>query len=101
MSIWKWDKAGLFVAGMLFATKGIEILASKPAHDVYVQATALALRGRDEVMGNVTAVRENCEDIYAEAMEVNRTKGCDCRSKDEIIEDKSYEAAEGTGPDAE
>ena len=53
MSILKWDHAGLFVGGMLFATKGIELLASKTAHKAYVQATAFGLRCRDEVMGGV------------------------------------------------
>ena len=87
--ILSWDKAGLFVAGMLFATKGIEALASKKAHKVYVQATALALRGRDEIMENVTAVREGCEDIYAEAMELNQERANAPAVEEEIIEDKS------------
>ena len=91
MSIWKWDKAGLFIGGMLFATKGVEALASKTAHKVYVQVTAAALRGRDEVMSSVTQVREECEDIYAEAVQLNEDR-CNAPAADvEVIEDKSEE----------
>ena len=57
MSILKWDHAGLFVGGMLFATKGIELLASKTAHKAYVQATAFGLRCRD---GKCSCGCENC-----------------------------------------
>lgn len=89
MSIFKWSHAGLFVGGMLFATKGVELLATKTAHTVYVQATALALRGRDEVMQNVTMVREGCEDIYAEAIELNEEKAKAPKVEVEVIEDKS------------
>ena len=91
MSIWKWNHAGLFVGGMLFATKGIELLASKTAHKAYVQATAFGLRCRDDVLGGVTAVREGCEDIYAEAIELNEERVLGPDFGAEIIEDKSSE----------
>lgn len=89
MSILKWSHAGLFVGGMLFATKGLELLASRPAHKAFVEATAFGLRCRDEVMGNVTLVREGCEDIYAEAVELNQEKLNQPEMEVEIIEDKS------------
>lgn len=89
MSIWKWNHAGLFVGGMLFATKGIELLAGKTAHKAYVQATAFGLRCRDGVMENVTAVREGCEDIYAEAVELNEERNNAPGIEVEVIEDKS------------
>lgn len=89
MSLLKWDKIGFFVGGALFATKGIEILSTKAAHKVFVKGTALALRGRDEVMTNVTAVREGCEDIYAEAMDLNEKLGKAPKADYEVIEDKS------------
>lgn len=92
MSIWKWNKAGIFVGGMLFATKGIEILKSKQAHDFCVDATALGLRLRDEAMKAVTAVREECEDVVAEA--IIRNKVNELRTEEpEVIEDKSVKKA--------
>lgn len=92
MSIWKWSHAGIFVAGMAFATKGIEALRSKEAHKAYVSATAFGLRCRDEVMENVTAVREGCEDIYAEAKELNEERASAPEEEPEVIEDKSKAA---------
>ena len=92
MNFLKWNHAGLFVGGMLFATKGIELIGSKPAHDLYVKATALALRGRDGVMNSVTVVREGCEDIYAEAVEYNEDLAATPKIEVEIIEDKSKTA---------
>ncbi len=92
MSIWKWSHAGIFVGGMLFATKGIELIAGKTAHKAYVQATALGLRCRDEVLGSITAVREGCDDIYAEAVELNEERAKAPEADVEVIEDKSAEA---------
>ena len=89
MSIWKWNHAGLFVGGMLFATKGVELLASKTMHKAYVQATAFGLRCRDDVLGGVTSVREGCEDIYAEAVELNEERANAPKVDVEVIEDKS------------
>ncbi len=91
MSIWKWSHAGLFVGGMLFATKGVEALASKAAHKVYVHTTAAALRCRDGVMNGVTCVREGCDDIYAEAVKLNEEKANAPKVDVEVIEDKSEE----------
>ncbi len=98
MSIWKWNHAGLFVGGMLFATKGIELLASKTAHKAYVQATAFGLRCRDEVMDGVTAVREGCGDIYAEAVELNEERANIPEVETMVIEDKSRIAKKGKKP---
>ena len=97
MSILKWNHAGFFVGGMLFATKGIQVLTSKAAHKAYVNATAFGLRCRDEVMENVTAVREGCEDIYAEAVELNEKRANAPEFEVEVIEDKSQAASPAKG----
>lgn len=94
MGIWKWSHAGIFVGGMVFATKGIKALTSKAAHKVYVNATAFGLRCRDEVMESVTSVREGCEDIYAEAVELNEERANAPEADVVVIEDKS----EAAGP---
>ena len=92
MGIWKWSHAGLFIGGMVFATKGIEALTSKTAHKAYVNATALGLRCRDEIMENVTAVRESCGDIYAEAVELNEERANVVETEVVVIGDKSKAA---------
>ena len=98
MSILKWDKVGFFAAGMVFATKGVELLQSKDLHKVYVKTTAAALRGRDDIMESVTSIREGCEDIYAEAVDYNEDRAAEKAINAEtlVIEDKSAAAASKT-----
>lgn len=64
-------KFGLFAAGVLFGTAGIKVLSSKDAKKVYTHTTAAVLRAKDSVMETVTTVRENAEDIYADAKAIN------------------------------
>ncbi len=80
---------GLFLGGVLMGTAGMRVLTSDDARKVYVQGTAAALRGKEEVMATATTLRENCEDIYAEAMEVNEQRAAKkaAEAAEEIIED--------------
>ena len=66
-------KLGLFAGGVLFGTAGIKILSSKDAKKVYTEATAAALRAKDCVMTTVTTVKENADDILADAKEINES----------------------------
>ena len=87
---------GLFLGGVLMGTAGIRILTSADARKLYVQGTAAALRGKEEVMTTATILRENCEDIYAEAIEVNEERAAKkaAEEAEEIIEDMADAAAE-------
>ena len=78
---------GLFAAGVLFGTAGIKVLSSKDAKKVYTHTTAAVLRAKDSVMETVTTVRENAEDIYADAKAINRQRAQ--READAVIEDAS------------
>ena len=78
---------GLFAAGVLFGTAGIKVLSSKDAKKVYTHTTAAVLRAKDSVMETVTAVRENAEDIYADAKAINQQRAQ--READAVIEDAS------------
>ncbi|MBR6241895.1 MAG: hypothetical protein IKQ90_00190 [Ruminococcus sp.] len=69
-----WKKVGLFAGGVLFGTAGIRVLSSKDAKKCYTQATAAVLRAKADVMQTVTTVRENCEDILADAKEINEQR---------------------------
>ena len=82
-------KIGLFAAGVLFGTAGIRLLTSKDAKKVYTHATAAVLRAKEDVMTTVTNVRENCNDILADAKAINEQA-----EKAEVIEDTSCECAE-------
>lgn len=83
---------GLFAAGVLFGTAGIKLLSSKDAKKVYTQTTAAALRVKDSVMKTVTTVRENAEDIYAGAKDINERRA-EQEAADEIADQSATEAA--------
>lgn len=84
MANFKWDKTGLFAAGVLFGTAGIKLLSSKDAKKVYTECTAAVLRAKDCVMKTVTTVQENAGDIYADAQQINE----DRKAAEEPFEDE-------------
>ena len=85
-------KLGLFAAGLLFGTAGLKVLGSKDACKVYAHTTAAALRAKDSVMETVTTVRENAEDIYADAKAINEQRAQEAAAA--VVEDTSKEEAE-------
>ena len=87
MASFKWDKTGLFAAGVLFGTAGIKLLSSKDAKKVYTECTAAVLRAKDCVMKTVTTVQENAGDIYADAQQINE----DRKAAEEPFEDEASE----------
>ena len=84
-------KLGLFAAGVLFGTAGIKGLSSKDAKKVYTHTTAAVLRAKDSVMETVTTVRENAEDIYADAKAINEQRAEEAAAA--VVEDTSKEEA--------
>ncbi|ASS38480.1 hypothetical protein AXF17_01230 [Mogibacterium pumilum] len=62
---------GCVAAGFLAGTVGKLILTSKDAKKVYTYCTAAVLRGKDTLMETTTTLKENCEDIYEDAMDIN------------------------------
>ncbi len=85
-------KLGLFAAGLLFGTAGIKVLSSKDAKKVYTHTTAAVLRAKDSVMETVTTVRENAEDIYADAKAINEQRAQEAATA--VVEDTSKEESE-------
>ncbi len=72
-----WKNTGLFAAGVAFGTAGIKVLTSKDAKKLYTNCTAAVLRAKDCVMKTTTTIQENCEDIYAEAKQINEDRAAD------------------------
>ncbi len=66
-----WKKVGIFAGGTLFGTVGIGILKSDDAKKAYTQCVAAVLRGKDSVLKTVDTLQENCDDILADAKEIN------------------------------
>ena len=87
-----WKKLGLFAGGVLFGTAGIRVLSSKDAKKCYTHATAAVLRAKDNVMETVTSVRENCDDILADAKEINEQRFLE--DEEAVIDDKFEEIAD-------
>ena len=93
-------KFGLFAAGVLFGTAGIKVLSSKDAKKVYTHTTAAVLRAKDSVMETVTAVRENAEDIYAEAKGINEERAAaeeaaeDVETTEETVDEDAFKETE-------
>ena len=83
---------GLFAAGVLFGTAGLKILSSKDAKKVYSHTTAAVLRAKDCVMQAVTNVREDAEDVYADAKDINETR----YAEPETVADTSADSEETT-----
>ncbi len=88
-SIWK--QIGIFAGGVLFGTAGIKILGSEDAKKAYTHTTAAVLRAKESVMTAVTKVRENADDILADAKDINEK-----RAEEEIVEDASGSEDEQT-----
>ncbi len=72
-----WKKTGIFAAGVAFGTAGIKLLTSKDAKKLYINCTAAVLRAKDCVLKTTTTLQENCEDIYAEAKQINEDRVAD------------------------
>jgi len=68
------EKLGYLVGGLLLGTAGKAILTSKDAKNLYTHCTAAVLRGKDAIMETAGAVRENCGDIHADALDINNSR---------------------------
>lgn len=92
----KWDKLGLFAGGVLFGTAGVKILSSKDAKKAYTHATAAVLRAKECVMTTATTIKENCDDVLADAKEINEQRAEAEVAEDtaEVVSDETEETAE-------
>lgn len=87
----KWDKVGLFAGGVLFGTAGLKILGSDDAKKVYTHTTAAVLRAKETVMKTATNVKENTDDILADAKAINEVRAEEAAAA--VVEDCGKEDA--------
>ena len=80
-----WGKIGFLAGGALLGSYGVKLLGSRDAKKVYTQCTAAVLRMKDEVVKDVTTLKENAEDIAAEAKDINEKRRQECEAQ--MIED--------------
>ena len=86
-----WKCLALIAGGFAIGTAGVKILKSKDAKKVYTHTTAAALRAKDSIMESYTTLKENCEDIVADAKAINEKRALE--DAESIIEDTAAEAA--------
>lgn len=82
---------GIFAAGVLFGTAGISILSSKDAKKFYTNCTAAVLRAKKCVMNKASVLQENCEDIYADAKQINEERDA---AQEAVYEDTAEKPVE-------
>lgn len=87
--MFKYKKIYSLLGGVLLGTAGVKILSSRDAKRVYTHLTAAVLRGKDEIMKTATTFKENCEDIKADADDINEKRRKEDRKK-EIEDAKAF-----------
>ena len=91
-----WKKLALFAGGVLFGTAGIDILKSRDAKKLYTHTTAAVLRAKECVMTTATNIRENAEDILADAKQINENRAVaeEAQVIDDVVEPSEEKAAD-------
>ena len=92
----KWKTARLVAYGVLIGTAGVKLLTSEDAKKVYTHVTAAVLRCSDEIVKTAMTLKENCEDIGADAKDINERRYAAARER-EIADARALvkEAEEG------
>ena len=81
---------GLFaLGGALAATVGVRILRSADAKRLYTLGTAAVLREKEYIMAGLTDIKADCEDILADAKELNEEYRA---ARNKVIEDHAKRA---------
>ena len=76
-----WKAVRLIGCGALLGSYGVRLLSSADAKKVYTHGTAAVLRMKDEVLKDVTTICENCNDIAADAREINEKRQAELDAK--------------------
>ncbi|MBO5639467.1 MAG: hypothetical protein J5916_06105 [Oscillospiraceae bacterium] len=90
-----WHTVRMLAYGFLAGTAGVKLLSSQDAKKLYTQVTAATLRCVDDVVKTATCIKENCDDIAADAKAINEKRAEEDRAR-EIADAKALLAeAEG------
>ena len=91
-----WHTVKLLAYGFLAGTAGVKVLSSQDAKTAYTHVTAAAMRCVDDVVKTATVIKENCDDIAADAKAINDKRAAEARAR-EIADAKALLAeVEGT-----
>lgn len=83
------ERSLMFAGGLLFGTVGLKLLSSRGAKKIYAHTTAAAIRAKECVMTDVTRLREGCDDILADAKDINEQIAVDAACEEIYDEDLS------------
>ena len=95
MSWCNWKCLRILGAGALLGSYGVRLLTSRDAKKAYTCGTAAVMRMKDEVLKDVSLIRENCNDIAADAREINEKRQAELDAK-QIEDAKAVLAAAGS-----
>ena len=95
MSWCNWKCLRILGAGALLGSYGVRLLTSRDAKKAYTCGTAAVMRMKDEVLKDVSLIRENCNDIAADAREINENRQAELDAK-QIEDAKAVLAAAGS-----
>lgn len=87
-----WVKPRFLLYGFLLGTAGVKILSSRDAKTAYTHVTAAVMRGADSVMKDAQVLKENCQDIGADAREINEKRAREAEAR-QIADAKAVLAA--------
>ena len=94
MSWCNWKCLRILGAGALLGSYGVRLLTSRDAKKAYTCGTAAVLRMKDEVLKDVSLIRETCSDIAADAREINEKRQAELDAR-QIEDAKAVLAAAG------
>lgn len=100
MHLFGMKKLAAFCGGVLFGTAGLKILSSRDAKRVYAETTAAAIRAKDCLMETASRIRENADDVLADAKEINARRAAEeeaLMQEDECCGDEDDEEDEPGG----
>ncbi len=80
--MFNWSTLGKVACGFLIGTAGVKVLSSKDAKKCYTHLTAAVYRCKDSVMETYTNIKENCQDISADAKDINEERYAKEREKE-------------------
>lgn len=72
-----WNKVAVFIGGVVFGSIGLKALSSKDAKKCYTHITAAALRVKDYTIKRTEEMKENMEDIYEDAKDINEMRAAE------------------------
>ncbi len=80
-----WLRLRFLTYGVVLGTAGVKVLTSDDAKKLYTYCTAAVMRGVDDAAKTCNIIKENCDDIVADAKAINEKRAAEKEAR--LIED--------------